>query len=164
MTTTTKKKAYKFIVRGVYRGTDGRDKAKKFFEAEEFILPAHYTYPCGRKEVDKMKSDAEGKPMKVKTSVPLIKTEHILRCYKTVLKNYYLQPRLREKYPDVDKRLSVRPGITGLAQIRNGYDTGTRSFYRKLKCDLEYIARRCWSLEFFILFRTLGKFRDRSAH
>ncbi len=89
MTTTTKKKAYKFIVRGVYRGTDGRDKAKKFFEAEEFILPAHYTYPCGRKEVDKMKSDAEGKPMKVKTSVPLIKTEHILRCYKTVLKNYF---------------------------------------------------------------------------
>ena len=67
---------------------------------------------------------------------------------------------LKQFCPDVDKRLTVRPGITGLAQIRNGYDTDLRHFNRKLQFDLEYIRKRHWSLELSILFRTLRKFRD----
>jgi len=72
--------------------------------------------------------------------------------------------KLKKRYPDVDKRLAVRPGITGLAQVRNGYDTDVESFRHKLKADLEYITNRCWGLEFSILFRTLGKFHDGTAH
>ncbi|HUS46785.1 MAG TPA: sugar transferase [Phycisphaerae bacterium] len=71
---------------------------------------------------------------------------------------------LEERFPEVRKRLAVRPGITGLAQVRNGYDTDVESFRRKLQADLEYIARRRWSMELSILMRTLRKLHDKAAH
>ncbi|MCL2700146.1 MAG: sugar transferase [Phycisphaerae bacterium] len=70
---------------------------------------------------------------------------------------------LEKVYPDVRRRLAVRPGITGLAQVTNGYDTSVEGFRHKLRCDLEYIERRRWSLEIRILAATLSKFHDRSA-
>ena len=71
---------------------------------------------------------------------------------------------LAKKFPHVKQRLQVRPGITGLAQIRNGYDTTTDAFRRKLEADMEYIEGRKWSMEFRIMISTLSKFRDREAH
>ena len=71
---------------------------------------------------------------------------------------------LEKRYPQVRRRLSVRPGITGLAQVRNGYDTSIDAFRHKLEADLEYIERSNWSTEIRILAATLGKFRDKSAH
>jgi len=71
---------------------------------------------------------------------------------------------LEKRYPQVRRRLSVRPGITGLAQIRNGYDTSIDAFRHKLEADLEYIERSNWSTEIRILAATLGKFKDGSAH
>lgn len=41
-------------------------------------------------------------------------------------------------------RLQVKPGITGLAQIENGYDSSLQSVNRKVQYDLEYIRR--WSV------------------
>lgn len=70
---------------------------------------------------------------------------------------------LERVYPDIRKRLSVRPGITGLAQIRNGYDTTIEGVGRKLHSDLEYIANRGWATEFRILAGTFAKFHDRGA-
>ena len=70
---------------------------------------------------------------------------------------------LEATYPDVSKRLAVRPGITGLAQIRNGYDTTVEAFRHKLEADLEYINRRRWATEFRILANTLKKFNDKQA-
>ncbi len=75
-----------------------------------------------------------------------------------------IHERLRDLYPDVDKRLEVRPGITGLAQLRAGYDTDLEHFRTKLDNDLDYIARRRWGLDLGILVRTLGKFHDNAAH
>ena len=72
--------------------------------------------------------------------------------------------KLEGRYPDVSKRLAVRPGMTGLAQVRNGYDTSVESFRKKLEADLEYIAKRRWSMELSILIRTLTKLRDKTAH
>ncbi len=72
--------------------------------------------------------------------------------------------KLQPRYPNVYKRLTVKPGITGLAQIRNGYDTHVDLFKEKLKADIEYIDTRSWSLEFAIMLRTFGKFYDKSAH
>jgi len=60
-------------------------------------------------------------------------------------------------YPDFRKRLVVRPGITGLAQVRNGYDGSVEGARRKLRADLEYIARRTWSMELWILAGTIAK-------
>ena len=70
---------------------------------------------------------------------------------------------LEEFYPNVRQRLKVLPGITGLAQIRWGYDTTPARFRRKLQADLEYIRSRSWRLNASILLRTFPKFFDRSA-
>lgn len=72
---------------------------------------------------------------------------------------------LAQHYPQARDRLKVRPGITGLAQIRNGYDTSVEEFRLKLQSDLEYIANRKWLIEIRIMIRTLSKFFfDNSAH
>jgi lipopolysaccharide/colanic/teichoic acid biosynthesis glycosyltransferase len=71
---------------------------------------------------------------------------------------------LEKAYPEVRRRLEVRPGITGLAQVSNGYDTSIDAFRHKLRADLEYIERRNWGTELQILAATLGKLRDRQAH
>lgn len=71
---------------------------------------------------------------------------------------------LEKVYPDIRRRLAVRPGITGLAQIRNGYDTTVEGFRQKLESDLEYISNRRWGVEFRILAATVTKICDKSAH
>jgi lipopolysaccharide/colanic/teichoic acid biosynthesis glycosyltransferase len=71
---------------------------------------------------------------------------------------------LEQTYPDVRQRLAVKPGITGLAQIRNGYDTSVEAFKHKLSADVEYIRQRCWRLELKILALTFLKFRDHKSH
>jgi len=70
---------------------------------------------------------------------------------------------LEKAYPNVRSRLAVKPGITGLAQIRNGYDSSIEAFRGKLASDLEYIDRRRWSLEFRILVSTVTRFNDQLA-
>jgi lipopolysaccharide/colanic/teichoic acid biosynthesis glycosyltransferase len=70
---------------------------------------------------------------------------------------------LEKAYPNVRNRLAVKPGITGLAQIRNGYDSSIDAFRGKLASDLEYIDQRKWSLEIRILFSTVTKFNDQLA-
>ncbi len=54
-----------------------------------------------------------------------------------------------------DKRLTVKPGLTGLAQIENGYDSSVASVVRKVHYDLEYIQN--WSLwqDVKIILRTV---------
>lgn len=72
--------------------------------------------------------------------------------------------KLQEHYPQVYRRHAVKPGITGLAQVLNGYDTSVSAFRHKLSADLFYIENRRWSLDLAILARTLGKFHDKLAH
>ncbi len=67
-------------------------------------------------------------------------------------------------FPEFAKRLTVRPGITGLAQVRNGYDGSIEGTRRKLKADLEYIERRRWAMELKILAATVAKLNDKGAH
>ncbi len=71
---------------------------------------------------------------------------------------------LKKQYPNIDRRLNVLPGITGLAQIRNGYDKTIDSVKRKLDFDLEYINSRKLSMEVMILLATLPKFYDKAAN
>ncbi len=52
--------------------------------------------------------------------------------------------QLRGRVPDYERRLSVRPGITGLAQVRAGYDRSLRDVRRKVKLDSLYVRRMCW--------------------
>ena len=46
---------------------------------------------------------------------------------------------LKEKFPYYIRRLNVRPGITGWAQIMGSYDTDFDNVENKLKLDFYYI-------------------------
>lgn len=67
---------------------------------------------------------------------------------------------LETLYPNIRSRLAVRPGLTGLAQIRWGYDTTPARFRRKLQADLEYIRKRSLGMNLRIIARTFPKFFD----
>jgi len=71
----------------------------------------------------------------------------------------YSTPSLLYELPAYWQRLIVRPGVTGLAQVRRGYET---SMAEKLAHDLEWIADRSLRLYLRTLARTalrvLGQF------
>ncbi|MDI6793764.1 MAG: sugar transferase [bacterium] len=58
--------------------------------------------------------------------------------------------------PEYKSRLKVKPGITGLAQVRYRYDSSICDVKRKLRYDLLYIKRMCLMLDLKILFETCG--------
>jgi lipopolysaccharide/colanic/teichoic acid biosynthesis glycosyltransferase len=70
---------------------------------------------------------------------------------------------LSRAMPDFERRLAVKPGLTGYAQIHNGYDTDIDAVKRKLEMDLHYIEHMSLGLELKLLAATVGKFRDKGA-
>ena len=50
-------------------------------------------------------------------------------------------------------RMSIKPGITGLAQIKLRDST---NWDRKFNFDVIYVKKRSWSLDIYILFMTIG--------
>jgi len=70
--------------------------------------------------------------------------------------------QLREQIEGYQRRQRVRPGITGWAQINQGYDSSIDDVRRKLAFDLEYISRRSIKEDLRIMLLTLpvvaGKF------
>ena len=62
--------------------------------------------------------------------------------------------KLRRKIPHYDWRHLVRPGITGWAQVNQGYAASAAESFRKLELDFYYIKNRSLSLDLKILWRT----------
>ncbi|HKA58742.1 MAG TPA: sugar transferase [Gemmatimonadales bacterium] len=62
---------------------------------------------------------------------------------------------LRQQVPGYQTRQLVRPGITGLAQVNQKYDTSIDDVRRKVSFDLEYVARRSLFEDLRILARTI---------
>lgn len=62
---------------------------------------------------------------------------------------------LRKIYPFYDKRLTVKPGITGWAQVKLEYDTSLEDVSKKLKLDFQYIENQSLFLDLEILARTI---------
>ena len=62
---------------------------------------------------------------------------------------------LRKVYPFYPKRLTLKPGITGWAQVKLEYDTDLESVADKLKYDFYYIENQSIYLDLEILARTL---------
>jgi lipopolysaccharide/colanic/teichoic acid biosynthesis glycosyltransferase len=62
---------------------------------------------------------------------------------------------LEEQIPGYTGRLGLRPGITGLAQIRNGYDTDIEHIRRKIALDKYYIQKCSLWNDVKIIARTL---------
>ena len=57
--------------------------------------------------------------------------------------------------PRYNERHGVRPGISGLAQVRMGYAEGVALTARKARLDMIYIRRAGWRMEWLILRRTV---------
>lgn len=63
--------------------------------------------------------------------------------------------QLSEQVPNYLDRLGLKPGLTGVAQILNGYDNEIESFKRKVAFDLHYLQHcSAWN-DFKILVRTV---------
>jgi exopolysaccharide biosynthesis polyprenyl glycosylphosphotransferase len=67
----------------------------------------------------------------------------------------YFVEKLEKDLPLYRRRLKVRPGITGWAQIKYRYDQSLDDVRTKLKYDLFYIENMSWRLDLKILFNTL---------
>jgi len=62
---------------------------------------------------------------------------------------------LREQIEGYQRRQWARPGITGWAQIHQGYDMSLDDVRRKLAYDLEYIRSQSALEDLKIILRTL---------
>ena len=62
--------------------------------------------------------------------------------------------KLEQVIPGYINRLAIRPGITGLSQLRSGYDDSLRSVRRKIRYDLLYVRRGCTLLDAMIIMDT----------
>ena len=62
---------------------------------------------------------------------------------------------LREQIEGYQRRQRVRPGITGWAQVNQGYDQSVEDVRRKLAFDLEYIRRQSAFEDLRIMLRTI---------
>lgn len=63
---------------------------------------------------------------------------------------------LNRQIPRYDKRLFIKPGLTGLAQVHYRYDASLADVRRKLRFDLLYVKRMCLGLDLRILAWTVA--------
>jgi lipopolysaccharide/colanic/teichoic acid biosynthesis glycosyltransferase len=54
-----------------------------------------------------------------------------------------------------EARLSVRPGVTGLWQVKRSRDAG-RDFQEWIRYDIEYVENWSWKMDFTIIAKTIG--------
>jgi lipopolysaccharide/colanic/teichoic acid biosynthesis glycosyltransferase len=63
--------------------------------------------------------------------------------------------RLKKQIPDYEKRLNIKPGITGLAQVLHQADETIKDVKLKIKYDLLYIRKMCLLTDVHILLQTV---------
>jgi lipopolysaccharide/colanic/teichoic acid biosynthesis glycosyltransferase len=64
---------------------------------------------------------------------------------------------LKAKVPGYERRLAVKPGITGMAQILAGYDQTIRDVRLKVYLDCTYMRRMCWWVDVRIIAGTISR-------
>lgn len=63
--------------------------------------------------------------------------------------------KLQGQIPNFMQRLGLKPGLTGIAQVVNGYDNELEGFRRKVSYDLLYLQNCCLWNDIKIMFRTI---------
>lgn len=63
---------------------------------------------------------------------------------------------LSERFPRFDQRLRVKAGLTGLAQVVQGYPDTMDGYRKKLALDMVYIRRQSFMLDLWICIKTIG--------
>ncbi len=69
---------------------------------------------------------------------------------------YFFVKKLIQELPFYEVRLSVKPGLTGWAQVRYHYGSSVEDAAEKLQYDLYYVKNNSIILDFIILFKTIG--------
>jgi sugar transferase (PEP-CTERM system associated) len=67
----------------------------------------------------------------------------------------YFVEKLREEIPFYDQRFYVKPGITGVAQVKYQYGASKEDALEKLKYDLYYIKNLSPLFDLLIIFETI---------
>jgi len=67
----------------------------------------------------------------------------------------YFVEKLKEEYPYYTRRLKVKPGITGWAQVKGEYDTSIENVREKLQYDLYYIENISLRMDIRIMLYTV---------
>ncbi|MCX8057311.1 MAG: undecaprenyl-phosphate glucose phosphotransferase, partial [Ignavibacteria bacterium] len=67
----------------------------------------------------------------------------------------YFVEKLSQEIPLYKRRLKVKPGITGWAQVKHKYDESIEDVKKKLQYDLYYIENISLRMDLKILFRTI---------
>jgi lipopolysaccharide/colanic/teichoic acid biosynthesis glycosyltransferase len=62
---------------------------------------------------------------------------------------------LKKKIPYYNERFTVKPGVTGWAQIRYPYGATEKDALEKLKYDLYYIKNMSFAFDMMVIFRTV---------
>lgn len=62
--------------------------------------------------------------------------------------------QLRKEIPHYDKRHYAKPGVTGLAQVRQRYDDSIEDVKRKVRYDVLYIKKMCPVLDLKVIALT----------
>jgi lipopolysaccharide/colanic/teichoic acid biosynthesis glycosyltransferase len=70
---------------------------------------------------------------------------------------------LGRRLPRLHERLAGAPGLTGLAQVRNGYTNDVAGARRKLALDLKYLRTRSVWNDLKLIVRTVPKVWDKAA-
>ncbi|KAA3617961.1 MAG: glycosyltransferase [Calditrichaeota bacterium] len=63
--------------------------------------------------------------------------------------------QLRQKFPLYSRRLRIRPGITGWAQVKGDYDTTIENVQQKIQFDLFYLENMSLRMDFKIMLMTV---------
>jgi len=63
--------------------------------------------------------------------------------------------KFKKEISDYEKRLTIKPGITGLAQVWHKYDETIADVRKKIKYDLLYIRKVCLWTDLRIILRTV---------
>jgi sugar transferase (PEP-CTERM system associated) len=67
----------------------------------------------------------------------------------------YFVNELRKTIPYYDERHSVRPGLTGWAQVQYSYGSSIEDAFNKLEYDLFYLQNMSLTFDFAIIFQTI---------
>jgi exopolysaccharide biosynthesis polyprenyl glycosylphosphotransferase len=67
----------------------------------------------------------------------------------------YFVEQLKQEIPFYSRRLRIKPGITGWAQVKHAYDSTVEDVRIKLKYDFYYIENMSLTLDFRIMLLTL---------
>jgi lipopolysaccharide/colanic/teichoic acid biosynthesis glycosyltransferase len=68
----------------------------------------------------------------------------------------YFVDKLTQEIPYFAVRQSVKPGVTGWAQVRYHYGASVEDSAEKLQYDLYYVKNHSLFLDLIILFETIG--------